>query len=119
MLSPEFTPLQICLLLALVVLPWVCRAVVVAIALRGAKPKDRPEILRAVAECFRWRSPTRGESRTRAPGLAGRRRVEGHSSGAVGRTATRLDASRSDDLGELRHDADENRGADDRNGVRE
>jgi hypothetical protein len=76
MLPTQFTPLQICLLLALAVLPWVCRTVVVAIALRGTQPKERPAILRAVAECFRWRAPTRDRSDARISLLTRRRRIE-------------------------------------------
>lgn len=30
------------------------RIIVVCVALRGAEPKDRPHIIKAVAELFRW-----------------------------------------------------------------
>jgi hypothetical protein len=31
------------------------KVIITAVALRGADPKDRPAIIRAVAELFRWR----------------------------------------------------------------
>ena len=36
----------------------ICKVVVVCIALRGVPPAKRAEVLKGVAECFRWwRSP--------------------------------------------------------------
>jgi hypothetical protein len=43
------------LLLALAALSGATKVVVICIAIRGAKPADRAEIIRAVAELFRWR----------------------------------------------------------------
>jgi hypothetical protein len=31
------------------------KIIITAVALRGADPKDRPNIIKAVAELFRWR----------------------------------------------------------------
>lgn len=31
------------------------KIIITAVALRGAEPKDRPSIIKAVAELFRWR----------------------------------------------------------------
>jgi hypothetical protein len=35
--------------------PVVGKIIITAIALRGSDPKDRPNIIKAVAELFRWR----------------------------------------------------------------
>lgn len=38
-----------------VMVPIAGKIIITAIALRGADPKDRPNIIKAVAELFRWR----------------------------------------------------------------
>ncbi|MFG1917316.1 hypothetical protein [Micromonospora sp. NPDC048898] len=40
---------------AIVGVPVAGKIVITAVALRGAGPKDRPGIIKAVAELFRWR----------------------------------------------------------------
>ena len=40
---------------AVVGVPVAGKIIVVALALRGTDPKDRPNIIKAVAELFRWR----------------------------------------------------------------
>jgi hypothetical protein len=43
---------------ALVVgIPMAGKIIITALALRGSEPKDRPNIIKAVAELFRWRKP--------------------------------------------------------------
>lgn len=92
--SSQFIPVPAWILLVLIILPWLCRAVVVAIALRGTQPKERPAILRAVAECFRWRAPTRDQSNAQISSLARRRRVERPPNSDGGRAAADLDVVR-------------------------
>jgi hypothetical protein len=42
--------------IALVIgMPIVGKIIITAVALRGSEPKDRPNIIKAVAELFRWR----------------------------------------------------------------
>lgn len=38
-----------------VVVPVAGKIIITALALRGSEPKDRPSIIKAVAELFRWR----------------------------------------------------------------
>ncbi|MEU2661192.1 hypothetical protein [Micromonospora sp. NPDC007220] len=43
------------LVLAAIGLPVAGKLIALAVATRGADPKDRPNIIKAVAELFRWR----------------------------------------------------------------
>ncbi|MFK3983121.1 hypothetical protein ACI2K4_22430 [Micromonospora sp. NPDC050397] len=38
-----------------VIFPVLGKIIIAALALRGADPKDRPSIIKAIAELFRWR----------------------------------------------------------------
>lgn len=49
-------------IILVICLPVLARVVIVTVALRGAQPADRPKIITALAEMFRWwrRSDPRG-----------------------------------------------------------